>query len=328
MKIALLWLFRALVAALFLFSGLIKVNDVSGFAYKLEEYFWVFEKNFGLPAAPFVAASFALAAFIAVFETALAFALIFGVLPSFTAWALLIMIVFFTFLTGYSWITESVTDCGCFGDAIKLTPFQSFVKDVILTVVIGYIFVLRKSIRPPTSDKIARASAATLSLLTAFLTWYCYRYLPIKDFLPACKGCDFKKNATFMDAEGNTKLHGYAPVEECGFDEFSGKTLFVVVRDLAEASEEDLKTAVELTNALVGGEVKPVFLISAISRDVEAFKAKYAPRACISVQDATMLKTIVRSNPGYILLNDGVVKQKWSKAAAPTREKLLSAARD
>ncbi len=323
MKIKLLWAFRISVAALFIFSGLIKVNDVSGFAYKLEEYFWVFEKNFGLPAAPFVAVSIPLAGFIAVFETALAFTLLFGFLPVLTAWSLLVMIVFFTFLTGYSWLTDSVTDCGCFGDFIKLTPYTSFMKDVVLTAVIGFIFVMRKNIRPLGTEKAAKFASVSLTLVTVFLTWYCHRYLPFKDFLPACKGCDFKKNATVMDAEGNTKLHGYAVTEECGFDEFSGKTLFVVVKDLNEASESDLKTAVGLANALVGSEVKPILLISAIGKDVEAFKAKYQPQACISLQDKTMLKTIIRSSPGYILLNDGVVVEKWSKAAAPSKAEVL-----
>jgi hypothetical protein len=196
-------------------------------------------------------------------------------------------------------------------------------KDVVLTVVIGYIFLLRKRIRPVGSENIAKLASISLTLVTLFFTWYCYRYLPFKDFLPACKGCDLKKNATVMDAEGNTRLHGYAVTEECGFDEFTGKTLFVVIKDLSEASESDLKAAVELANGLVGSNVKPVLLISAISKEVEAFKTKYSPASCISVQDKTMLKTIIRSSPGYLLLNNGVVVEKWSKASVPSKEKVL-----
>jgi hypothetical protein len=182
----------------------------------------------------------------------------------------------------------------------------------------------RKDIRPLGGEKKAWAASTSLMLATTFFTWYCYRYLPIKDFLPACKGCDFKKNATEMDAEGNTKLHGYATPEECGFDEFAGKTLFIVIRDLNEPAEAELKTAVGLANALVGSAVKPVILISAIGKEIAAFKEKYAPAACISSQDRTMLKTIVRANPGYILLDNGIVVEKWSHAAVPGKEQILS----
>jgi len=129
-----------LVGALFIVSGLIKANDPTGFSYKLDEYFIVF----GTPwMSDF---SLLLASFICVLEIVLGAAVIFGTRMVTVAWALLSMIVFFTFLTFYSAYFNKVTDCGCFGDALKLTPWQSFSKDIVLLFFVLIIFVRRKFI--------------------------------------------------------------------------------------------------------------------------------------------------------------------------------------
>ncbi|HMT28849.1 MAG TPA: DoxX family protein [Bacteroidia bacterium] len=134
------WISRILVGALFIISGLIKANDAIGFSYKLEEYFTVFETLWMIPYALF------LAAFICVLEIILGVAVIFGTRMVTVSWLLLLMIVFFTFLTFYSAYFNKVTDCGCFGDALKLTPWQSFTKDVVLLFFVGIIFIDRKNI--------------------------------------------------------------------------------------------------------------------------------------------------------------------------------------
>ncbi|MBK7443207.1 MAG: hypothetical protein IPI65_17365 [Bacteroidetes bacterium] len=84
------------------------------------------------------------AAFLTSLEVALGILLILGIWKNLTTWLLLLLILFFTWLTGYSAITGSVTDCGCFGDFIPLTPLQSFYKDLVLLVLILIIFILRK----------------------------------------------------------------------------------------------------------------------------------------------------------------------------------------
>ena len=115
---------RLLVGLLFIVSGLIKANDALGFSYKLEEYFssGVLNMEFLIPY------SFLLAAGICVAEIVLGVMVLIGARPKFTSFSLLGMIVFFTFLTFYSAYFNKVTDCGCFGDAIKLTPWESFGK--------------------------------------------------------------------------------------------------------------------------------------------------------------------------------------------------------
>ena len=126
---------RLLVGVLFILSGLIKANDPIGFSYKLDEYFEVLGTPFFLPFSLY------LSIFICVIEITLGFATLTGYRMKKVAWILLAMILFFTWLTGYSSITGKVTDCGCFGDAIKITPQQSFYKDLILLLLIGIIFL-------------------------------------------------------------------------------------------------------------------------------------------------------------------------------------------
>src|SRR5437868_12561185 len=133
---------RILVGVLFIISGFIKANDPLGFSYKLDEYFVVFHMEW------LSAISLGLAIFICAAEIGLGVATLAGAKMNFTSWSLLLMIVFFTFLTFYSWYFNKVTDCGCFGVALHLTPLQSFVKDLVLLVLILLIFAYRRHIVP------------------------------------------------------------------------------------------------------------------------------------------------------------------------------------
>ncbi|MGB5978782.1 MAG: MauE/DoxX family redox-associated membrane protein, partial [Cyclobacteriaceae bacterium] len=127
---------RILVGGLFIFSGLIKINDPVGTAIKLEEYFHVFAEDFGEFFLAFVPYVLPLSVFLCVLEVILGVALLIRYRLRITVGILMATIVFFTFLTFYSAYFNKVTDCGCFGDAIKLTPWESFSKDLILLVLI------------------------------------------------------------------------------------------------------------------------------------------------------------------------------------------------
>ena len=153
MKNSVLWFCRIFVGGLFIFSGLVKANDPVGFGIKLEEYYDVFAERWSwtsfLFKADWVLDTINLqAVFLTTLEVALGIALLLGLWKNLTAWLLLLLIAFFTWLTGYSAITGSVTDCGCFGDFIPLTPWQSFYKDLVLIFLIIIIFFLRKNIKP------------------------------------------------------------------------------------------------------------------------------------------------------------------------------------
>ena len=128
---------RILVGSLFIVSGLIKANDTLGFSYKLVEYFepGVLNLEFLIPFA------LPLAIIICIVEVVLGILTLCGVWMKLNAWLLLGMILFFTWLTFYSAYFNKVTDCGCFGDAIKLTPWESFSKDVALLFFVLIIFI-------------------------------------------------------------------------------------------------------------------------------------------------------------------------------------------
>src|SRR3569832_1872928 len=138
---------RVLVGVLFIISGFIKANDPLGFSYKLDKYFQVYHMPWMTSVTLF------LAILICAFEIGLGIALLLGAKMQFTAWSLLLMIIFFTFLTFWSWRFDVVKDCGCFGDALHLKPFQSFMKDVILLVLIIFIFIKRFEIKPLLGDR-------------------------------------------------------------------------------------------------------------------------------------------------------------------------------
>ena len=169
---------RVFVGLLFIISGLIKLNDPVGFSFKLAEYFSepVLNLPFLIPLALPLAVS------IVIFEAVLGFMLLVGYKPKFTVWSLLLMIVFFTFLTFYSAYFNKVTDCGCFGDALKLTPWESFTKDVVLLVFIVILFVNHHLIRPFMPQKMTNISVLISVLLCIFMGYHVLNHLPIVDF--------------------------------------------------------------------------------------------------------------------------------------------------
>src|SRR6478609_3101622 len=105
-----------IVGALFIFSGLIKLNDPAGTAIKLEEYFEVFAQDFGSFFHYFIPWSLEIGLLLIVLELALGVAILIFYRMQKTTWVLLALMVFFTFLTFYSAYFDKVTDCGCFGD--------------------------------------------------------------------------------------------------------------------------------------------------------------------------------------------------------------------
>lgn len=313
----LLWFSRLFVGLLFIFSGLIKANDTIGFGYKLDEYFDVF----GMPFLKSL--SWSMSAFICVLEIFLGAALITGYRFALSAWLLLLLIIFFTFLTGYSAIFDKVTDCGCFGDAIPLTPWQSFYKDIILLAFILVLFFLRNQVKP-----LAQAVSVTwtLTILTAVFTWYTWQHLPVIDFRSYKEGTNLKVCTTkYVESLGKIKCKDYFPFKvECGEDEFEGNTLMVILYDLEKADEEGIQNSVSLAKSLAGSPVKVLGGTGSGSDIREKFVQQYGIPYCLSPQDITMLKTMIRSNPGFILLKNGRVTQMWHHNDIPDKAEILS----
>lgn len=179
MKKNLLTIFRLFVGLLFIFSGLIKANDPLGFGYKLQEYFEVFHLNF---LADFATA---IAILLCTLEVVLGALLLLGFWAKKVAWGLLLLIIFFTLLTFVSAVFKVVASCGCFGDAIPLTPWQSFSKDLLLLLMIVFIFINKKLIVPIVTKKTyQKIIIVIIVVLSLGFGVYTLNFLPIIDFLP------------------------------------------------------------------------------------------------------------------------------------------------
>ena len=174
---------RTFVGFLFIVSGLIKANDAVGFSFKLHDYFAAdvldlpFMLDFTLP----------LAVFICISEILLGLAVLVGAKMRLTAFSLLVMILFFDGLTFYSAYFNKVTDCGCFGDAIKLTPWESFAKDVVLSILIFIIVAFHSKVKYQTKKENLKVLPAALILISLFsyfvLDWMFPVYFTIVLFL-------------------------------------------------------------------------------------------------------------------------------------------------
>ena len=186
---------RIFVGVFFIISGLIKLNDPVGFSFKLQDYFApeVLNLEFLTPFA------LVISVFVVIYEVMLGVMLILGYARKFTLWSLIIMIVFFTFLTLYSTVTGKVTDCGCFGDAMKLKPFYSFLKDLVLLVLILIIYFGRKHLYPFLSKNI-RSLAVFASLVVCLgITYHVLMHLPVVDFRPYKIGANITEGMTIPE---------------------------------------------------------------------------------------------------------------------------------
>lgn len=169
---------RIIVGVLFIFSGLVKANDPLGLSYKMQEFFevwgWSSLDNYTL------AFSVAMIAF----EIIAGVAVLVGWQMKLFSWLLLLLIVFFTFLTGYALFSGKIRECGCFGDCIPLTADQSFLKDLILLVMIGFIFWQRNKITPALNTMYSLVALFFTAIFSFAFQWFVLVHLPVKDCLP------------------------------------------------------------------------------------------------------------------------------------------------
>ena len=180
---------RVFVGVLFIISGLIKLNDPVGFSFKLEEYFSpsVLDLGFLMPHA------LTISLVVVIVEVLLGITLLLGYKRKITVWSLLLMILFFTFLTFYSAYFNKVTDCGCFGDAIKLTPWESFTKDVILLVLILLLFYGQEYINSIFNPRTTRIMVLTSLLGCCVFAYHVLNHLPVVDFRPYKIGANIQE---------------------------------------------------------------------------------------------------------------------------------------
>ncbi|MCC6722089.1 MAG: hypothetical protein IT243_07790 [Bacteroidia bacterium] len=167
-----------------------------------------------------------LAIFICVFEIVLGVTLLIGWKRNLTLTLLALMIIFFTFLTWYSATYNKVTDCGCFGNAIPLTPWQSFIKDIVLCVFIFILVLLRKYIKPLFSQGFSYGFTSVVMVLSVVFAVYCWYFLPVFNFLKFKEGNDIEKLTTLPPGAKQEKREMMFIYTKDGKDfEFSMKEL-------------------------------------------------------------------------------------------------------
>lgn len=238
---------RLFVGILFIISGLIKLNDPLGFSYKLEEYFS--EPVFNMPF--FVPYSLAIALFLVILEVVLGVMLLIGYKSKLTIWLLLLLIVMFTFLTFYSAYYDVVKDCGCFGDALHLTPWQSFSKDVLLLFFIVILFLNKKLIKPLFTNKTQNILVLASIILCSFMGYWVINHLPLKDFRPYKVGTNIRTDMTIPDSAPKSVVEMIFIYKVNGVDkEFSEKDLMSIPEGATFVDRKD--------KIIVQGYVPPI----------------------------------------------------------------------
>jgi hypothetical protein len=287
-------------------------------------------------------------------------------------WAVLILMLVFTPLTLVLALTNPVSDCGCFGDAVHLSNWQTFGKNVVLLSFAIFLFrgrnLFKTSLKP--SSEWILISSAILVIFT--FSVYNLRYLPVIDFLPYKKGVNipekmiipvnavpdeyyttfiYEKNGIqkeftlenypendsswkFVDQKTKLIKKGYQPpihdfsittlnnediTQEILAD--TGYTFLMISKKLEEANITDLFKGFETGQYLAANNTAFYILTSSGADDVKKYQFSKKLKFCFT--DETTLKSMVRSNPGYILLKGGTLKGKWSASGLPPKEKLL-----
>ena len=355
---------RTLLGLVFIFSGAVKAIDPLGTVYKIEDYLKAFGGFFTelLPLAEVAAWG------LIILELLLGVCMVLNVRTQWTSWISLIFYLVMTPLTLYIALTDPVSDCGCFGDAVVLTNWQTFSKNVVLITLAIILVALRKHTRQLWSNWM-EVVLATLTIIAAiaFMTWT-RLHLPVKDFRPYKIGNHLptlmeypedaepdvyeysfvyekdgveqtftldnypKGDSTWTFVRSNSKLikKGYEPpIHDFEIIDAEGEDLtwdileseepitLVVMYDLAKADKKQMAKV----EALLGdeamrqeGDEAGVYILTGSGTDeIINFSLEYpALSDCICTCDPVTLKTIVRANPGAIVVQNGTVIDKYN----------------
>jgi uncharacterized membrane protein YphA (DoxX/SURF4 family) len=347
---------RYLLAFVFIFSGFVKGIDPLGFTYKLTDYFVALNLNILEPIAlPLSIAVCAVELLVGLF-------LLFGVKLRTGALGAFLFMLVFTPLTLFIAIFNPVSDCGCFGDAIKLTNWGTFFKNIPLFLASWLLFAQRKNLprgHNPIFDNIASAILVFVSLLPSM---HGYRHLPMIDFRPYSIGTNipmamstppnaatdeyqtllyYEKDGVvkeftehnfpwqdstwkFVDTKSKIIKEGYKPpIADFSLINNEGilvsdsilkhKGYYILV--ISYRIEEVKPEASEYLNSLFFRAQEQGFGFAIVtSSPLEAID-KYIGNTGAAypflLADEIMLKTVIRANPGLLLLHNGTIIGKW-----------------
>ncbi len=352
---------RIIVGLVFIFSGTVKAIDPWGSAYKFHDYFQAFNLAF------LNSLSLPMAILLCTLEFIAGFSVLTGLRQKAGIWTVIILMIIFTPLTFILALTNPVSDCGCFGDAIHLTNWQTFGKNIILLSLTLILFSKIKDVRTifgSIKEWVIIFITIVVFILFNFVN---LRYLPAIDFLPYKKGVRIadkmiipenmpvdqyyttfiyekegvRKEFTlenypaddtswiFIDQKSVLVKKGYQPpIHDFSIITASGNditqdvlsdtslSVLMIVKKLEDADSVSLTKGFELGNYCVNNGIRYYILTASGTDEVN----KYDNGLIFCFTDETTLKTIVRSNPGYLLLDNGTIIEKWSWANLPPKE--------
>ncbi len=356
---------RIIVGLVFSFSGFVKCVDPLGTVYKFEEYFEAFGIDslvwFALPAAILMCA----------IELSIGLMLLFNIKIPWAAWLAVIFMAAFTPLTLILALTNPVSDCGCFGDALILTNWQSFIKNIIIDILVVIIFIERKKFKELFGKRYSKYAAFITLSVALGLEIFNLNRLPIIDFRPYKIGVNipdamiipddapqpiyqttliYKKDGKtqeftidnypqegweFVDTENKLIQKGYEPpihdfsIRENGVDItdelLTGENyvFLLISQDLEKSSRKNQEEINLLAGRMMNSGYRFICLTNTSQENIEKFKQETGAPYIFGFTDQTTLKTIVRSNPGLILLKSGTIIDKWHHRNLPEVDELL-----
>jgi hypothetical protein len=348
-----------IIGVVFIFSGVVKAVDPLGSAYKFHDYFVAF----GMGWLDWL--SLPLGILLCTAEFLAGFSVISGIRQKTGIWLVALLMLFFTPLTLVLALTNPVSDCGCFGDAVKLTNWQTFYKNIVLLVFTVILFTAKKDIKSIFRTSYEWLITGIVAFLFVLFSLGNLKYLPVIDFLPYKTGVRiadkmsipegaepdkylttfiYEKNGEqkeftlenypaddttwhFIDQKTVLLKKGYVPpihdfsVVDMNKSDITGRildnkgyTLLMISKKLNEADTLALTEGFE-TGKSVLAKGSAFYILTATASDI---LQNYQNGLEFCTVDETTLKTMVRANPGYMLLKDGVILGKWSQATLPS----------
>jgi uncharacterized membrane protein YphA (DoxX/SURF4 family) len=350
---------RILMGLLFIFSGSVKLNDPYGTAYMLEDYFEVFASDFTSLFHHLVPFSIYFSVIICAFEVILGIAILLQYRMRLTMSVALLLTLFFTFLTFYSFYFDKVKECGCFGTVIKMNPEESFYKNIVTLVFILILYFQRNKLKPLIPGAKGDVVIVFVSIFFIGIGCYIMQHLPLIDNLsyrvgnnlprlmqPEEKarykwilekdGKEYEFDDSNYPTDTNYKYKSHELIGDSAkmipeivglriegeegdvtAEVFKGNTLLIVIPYSAKARDNCSGACMDKINKLVkyldtSKEAKVMALTGHSNATIfEDYRHDIQLAAPYFYTDETVLKTMVRSNPGLLLLKDGIVKGKW-----------------
>ena len=342
---------RIIVGLVFVFSGFVKGVDPLGTAYKLSDYFFAFGMEF---MDPFV---LPLSIVLIATEFVIGFALLLGVRMRLASWGVMVFMVFFTILTLYLAIKNPVHDCGCFGDAIILSNWGTFYKNLVIMAFTVIIFINRKCYKPAFCAKAEWGVVGLGVIIIVGISWYCLSHLPIIDFRPWKIGSSMieenaappKSFVTYKNKNtGETKEYlstNYPwddsvwmsnwefvssrveqvdhPSNELKIEDAEGNDVtndlirnpsyqfLLVMYFVKDAAEEPFDKINRFYEKCQEENISFVGLTGSAPQATEKYMEKMDAEFPMYHADEIALKTVVRANPGLVLLKNGTILGKW-----------------